>query len=164
METETNKQSVNYFSSVYLQGNKLEELPEELSLLRNLLVLHLPNNRIRFLSERISLPYSLNKLCLSSNNLTSIPESLHALPNLEVSTFHIRNCTKYLFVYFVLSLQVLEADRNKIKTIPASLFKLPKLRSLNLSQNSIRHIPPTVLSASNLEILLLGTTIHYILH
>ena len=51
---------------------------------------------------------------------------------------------------------MLEADRNKIQIIPLSLFKLLKLRSLNLSQNSIRHIPSSILSASNLEILLLG--------
>ncbi|KAI6655067.1 Leucine-rich repeat-containing protein 28-like [Oopsacas minuta] len=120
---------------LYAKGNKLEELPDQLSFLMNLSVLHVPNNRIQFISDKLSLPKSLSKLCISQNNLKSIPDSFESLTNLEV----------------------FEADRNCIKIIPKSLSTLPKLHTLNLSQNLIRNIPTSISSANSLEVLILDS-------
>ena len=44
-------------------------------------------------------------------------------------------------------------QKNKLKQIPASLFSLPLLNTLNLASNSLRDLPASVAGLVNLQTL-----------
>lgn len=99
---------------LYLPANKINQLPFSFGGLQSLRILALSFNQFEDFPA-ISMP-KLIVLDLSNNRLSSIPESIGALRNLE-------------FLYL---------QNNRIETLPESLFKMTKLKRLNLKGNSLR--------------------------
>ena len=79
----------NKLSHLYLQGNKLESIPEALFRLRNLTILDLSKNQIE--SSGIHEGFTFGKLSgldLSFNKLTEFPSALCASPELQTLRLH----------------------------------------------------------------------------
>ena len=53
--------------------------------------------------------------------------------------------------HYTINITLVRFSKNKIDTLPESIFKLPKLKGLSISDNPVRHIPVNILNAKLLE-------------
>ena len=149
----------------------LEEIPKELTILKNLKHLFLPKNCITIID--LNLP-NLNTLDLGRNSIRKIPLSITKLQNLKSLTLNqnritsLKNITKLSNLKILIlnsnlvrcfpkeianlvNLEQLSLVNNGIKWIPQELCQLKKLRSLNLAFNSISEIPEYFSCLKNLQ-------------
>lgn len=107
-----------------LHNCDLERIPHAIFSLINLQELDLKSNSIRTIEEIISFQHLKRLTCLKlwHNRIIAIPQSISQVKNIEI----------------------LHLSYNKLETLPAALFYLPKLRHLDLSHNSISLIPNEV--------------------
>jgi Leucine-rich repeat (LRR) protein len=97
---------------------KIEKIPKNISLLKNLKELKLDTNDLRVLAPEIGDLLQLERLSLSNNNLTMLPDTLGNMINLQ--SLHLAN--------------------NKFKKIPHCIFNMHKLVFLDLTSNNIIEI------------------------
>ena len=112
--------------TIWLQGNRLNELPEDaFQGLGNLRALLLDGNSLTTLPQGVFQGLSrLQLLRLGDNSFTSLPAEVFR--ELE-------------------SLERLSMERNRLTTLPASVFNgLSRLAGLNLSLNSLASLPPDI--------------------
>lgn len=114
----TNISGLVNLETLYLQSNRIEALEKDhLKPLTKLKILNLNFNQIYSFSGR-GLPHSLTDLGLSTNSLTTLNYSDLYMPSLEM----------------------LNIESNELQTIDVSalMLALPKLRTIRLSENSMR--------------------------
>lgn len=109
---------------LYLQANRLEALPQEMSQLVKLEVLvlgdDLNGNRLEDVPKSMLIRMTrLRVLSLARNRLYQFPWADLRLPALEE----------------------LDLEANQLAECPAKIVHFPRLRSLNLSKNQIEHLP-----------------------
>jgi|UniRef100_A0A6T2E1Q0 protein-tyrosine phosphatase len=104
---------MDWLTELKLHDNGLEELPNNISLLRNLECLSVTSNQLSTLPASIGSLTSLTKVDLNHNRIVDLPEDFG-------------NLTK---------LQECHLDFNKLTEIPAPLFKLSELAILGLVEN-----------------------------
>lgn len=121
-------------TSLSLFGNKLSELPNEISHLKHLEVLYLGKNQFDDFPEQICSLKSLRILSLAYNNLDSLPDCLCELEHLE-----------WLYL-----------NNNQLIHLPDSIGKLKKLEQLNLKRNVLTALPKQLFEARSLQVLDLG--------
>lgn len=111
-----------YLKNLNLQDNDLSEVPvESLKILRNLSLLDLSHNRINRVPEgAFETLKKLTTLKLSDNNVTLAEDSLRGLEG---------------------SLKNLNLKGTLQKQIPSAVRGMKTLAFLDLSQNSLRHLP-----------------------
>ncbi len=102
-------------TEIYLQGNRLSEVPEVIWTLPRLQVLRLDRNKLRYLSSKITLLRDLEVLSLRQNELTALPRGWGELSRLR------------------------EADlrENRLTQVPIELLDLPNLVRLDLRGNPL---------------------------
>lgn len=125
-------------TSLYLQNNAIVSIDADFSRIRELLLLDLRGNRIKFVSPAISTLTSLEQLYLDENSMTEVPTSLcklSKLATLSISGNAITQLTDCLGD--MPSLLVLNIQRNKVKRLPVSLQRSPKLVRLLIRGNDI---------------------------
>lgn len=112
---------------LYLGGNKLEHIPYEVGLLRNLVSLILCDNRLESLPNSLPFLRNLKSLSLHNNKLSTLPPEIVTLDLVELS---LRN--NPLVVRFVQemtfeppTLLELAGRVVKIKSLPYSAGDLP---------------------------------------
>ena len=98
-----------------LSNNNLDELPESIGLLTNLVRLELGSNNLEYLPESIGNLTNLERLELGSNNLEYLPESIGNLTKLEY----------------------LDLESNNLTSLPESFGNLTNLEGLYLYENNI---------------------------
>ncbi|KAK6127570.1 hypothetical protein DH2020_038688 [Rehmannia glutinosa] len=140
------------FTNVGFTRNKIQELPESIGGLLNLLHLNLRGNQLTSLPATISRLVRLQELDLSSNGLPVLPEtigSLVGLKKLNVETNDIEEiphtigrCT---------SLKELHADYNRLKALPEAVGRIESLEILTVRYNNIKQLPTTMASLSSLR-------------
>ncbi|XP_061797063.1 volume-regulated anion channel subunit LRRC8D-like isoform X2 [Nerophis lumbriciformis] len=103
---------------------ELERIPHAIFSLINLQELDLKSNNIRTIGEIVSFQHLKRLTCLKlwHNKITAIPASIG----------------------LVKSLESLHVSHNKLETLPEALFKLPKLRYLDVDHNLITVFPQDV--------------------
>ncbi|XP_061878274.1 volume-regulated anion channel subunit LRRC8D isoform X2 [Entelurus aequoreus] len=103
---------------------ELERIPHAIFSLVNLQELDLKSNNIRNIGEIVSFQHLKRLTCLKlwHNKITAIPASIG----------------------LVKSLESLHLSHNKLETLPEALFKLPKLRHLDVDHNLITIFPQDV--------------------
>jgi Leucine-rich repeat (LRR) protein len=114
-----------YLRQISLNDNKLSSLPEEIGFVKALKFLSLAGNKLMNLPGSIGMLKDLEHLNLARNQIIALPDSLS-------------RCTKITDLYLF---------DNKIASLPTptKVKELwPNLRLVNLSKNSMVHLPPAV--------------------
>ncbi len=110
--------------------------------------------------------YAITRLDVSKNNLLTLPHEVFQLPSLkQLNASH--NCITQLPSEGVSSsgngnqgdenrwlspwLEDVQLQKNKLKTVPGALFRLPALQKLNLSFNEIDKLPYDMWSCVSLH-------------
>lgn len=118
--------------------NRLERLPESISGLRELRILKAYGNRLRELPEAIGRLRRLNELHAGWNPITRLPDSIGELSDLE--TLNLSHCKLRALpesIGQLRSLRVVKLPGNQLRELPRSFYTLPDLRELDLSGNPL---------------------------
>lgn len=137
-----------------LSGNELEQLPEWLPQLPNLQILEVYNNQLTSLPDTLSLCLALQVLDLRANHLEQI-NAEHLPPSLiqlDLSENHLR---KLNLQQPFLKLHTLLLNHNQLSSFPR-LKNIPQLKNLILFRNKIKKGPQDWDTIKDLEKLNLG--------
>ena len=147
-----------------LSGCQLQCVSETVSNLTGLQSLNLERNFITHLPTSLVEVEGLKLLILNNNGIRSLPMDLGNLENLvELHICH--NFLQYLpdSIGCMPELTIIAASHNRLRTLPFTVLENTKLKTLNLRQNSISHVPPLgTLSLTHL--LLSNNDIEYLDH
>jgi Leucine-rich repeat (LRR) protein len=120
--------------SLSLFGNKLSDVPAEISVFSQLETLYLGRNSFEKFPEEICALKKLRILSLAYNDIDSIPDCICEMPSLE-------------WIYL---------NNNKLVHLPDSIGRLRKLEQLTLKRNSLKKLPEDLYNAESLQVLDLG--------
>lgn len=115
---------------VFINDNKLEDLPEEMAALDNVTFLYAYKNRMKAIPPVVGRMKGLLGMYFTENRLTEIPA----------------------FVYEMKQLRKLQVSKNHIKTIPPEFGNLTNLIHLNLSENDIAALPDSIANLKKLRV------------
>ncbi|XP_057709114.1 leucine-rich repeat-containing protein 58 [Corythoichthys intestinalis] len=120
---------------LYLNNNRLCELPSSVRHFSNLQLLDISNNGLSVIGEDITSLVKLRTLVAKNNRLNeySLPKNFGSL-----------------------QLEVLNLSGNRFEEIPLQCTKLRRLQSLSLGGNRLKSIPVEIENLSSLEVLYLG--------
>ncbi len=104
----------------------LNELPVNLSYLKNIINLSLKNNKLTYLPENINELKNIKTLILDNNSLSFLPENICYLDNLET----------------------LSLNNNSIEFLPICISKLGKLKELLIDNNNLSELPKEIVIKS----------------
>lgn len=135
----TNPDSVKHLD---LSGQKLGRIPADITRLSNLQTLVLKDNQITEIPDKLNRLKKLKNLDLSHNQiveitgldmpfLTRIDLSHNLIEKLALKSDSLKQVTS------------LNLKANRLRAIPATIWQLPSLTHLNVSQNSIQTIQVT---------------------
>ncbi len=122
-------EGIGFIQELYLNGNQIPAVPDDLTGFWSLRNLSLQHNQIGKIPEKVSFPDSLEVLSLSGNQIPAIPEKLEGLE--KVKRLYLAN--------------------NKITKIPSKLKGLENLELLSLSGNNIPIFPKKIEGLGNLK-------------
>ncbi|KAL6075956.1 PPM-type phosphatase domain-containing protein [Balamuthia mandrillaris] len=122
-----------------LGDNELESLPEEVGGLVNLVTLDLSNNALEALPESVGQWTALTTLSLKRNRLTALPESIQVTEETGWYSLYDPN----LF-------------GNRLTELPAGLWTLEAMQSLNLTSNRLTELPADIANLYGLTSLRVG--------
>ncbi|KAJ8704124.1 hypothetical protein PYW07_013418 [Mythimna separata] len=108
---------------LYLQDNRLEELPPQLFRLPGLSLLDVSNNKLRVLPAALWSAPALRDLNVALNHLRDLPtgHEVSGASDLVQDGPYVSN--------------------NKLRVLPAALWSAPALRDLNVALNHLRDLP-----------------------
>ena len=118
----TSIQKLNRLKVLYLDGNKLTELPVEIGDLKELWFLSVTNNQLVGLPSSIQKLNRLRELYLDENKLTELPAEIGDLTELWQLT----------------------VSNNQLVGLPTSIQKLNWLRELYLDGNKLTELPAEI--------------------
>lgn len=140
----------NQTQNVRLTYKGLVDFPMSLLEIQGMTHLDLSNNRLSELPESISLLRDLEYLNLANNNLISLPqESLAKLKKLR----HVNLSGNQLlffpsFILDIPTVQYLYLQKNEIVNIPKEIKDLKQLKILYIGDNNISNIPLEIVETS----------------
>jgi hypothetical protein len=139
-----------------LSSSVLNELPQNLEQLSQLVKLNLYNNKLTSLSDDITTLKHLVDLDLSSNKLTSLNPNISKVQYLHLLNLN-KNELRTLPEDFgnLENLKVLYLRNNYLEQMPRSITRLKNLKVLDLSLNQISSLPVEIANLENLEELIL---------
>ena len=132
----------------------LTELPEEVFALADTLeVLNLSGNRLRELPHQLSRLHKLQVLFASDNDFEVLPEVLGACPSLQMVGFKANRITLVPAAALPPALRWLTLTDNAIGHLPTELGQRPALQKLMLAGNRLTALPDGLQTAQRLELL-----------
>mmetsp|Transcript_14765 Transcript_14765/g.42020 ORF Transcript_14765/g.42020 Transcript_14765/m.42020 type:complete len:936 (+) Transcript_14765:121-2928(+) len=149
-------QSLQSLTSLDLASNRLSEVPESISLLKDLIILDLSYNNITnhaSLEVALGTLRSLQCLNLGANALTAVPKAvknMHELIWLNLFANEIEELPEDIFAslkqFFMPSMfaKSIRVSYNRIKTFPPVLCKMAYLQELHMAGNELKEIPDDV--------------------
>jgi len=139
-----------------LSNKNLNEIPEEIAILKNLQSLDISNNSFKSLPS-VLLGLNLKSINIKNNALSSLDNKMGTLDNLEVLDISFNKFQEFPSLLFSLKkLKELYISSNEIVWLPDELEELNTLELLDISNNKIDHICP-VFAKLNPEIKLILT-------
>ncbi|XP_072303575.1 uncharacterized protein lrrc69 [Eucyclogobius newberryi] len=130
-------------TSLKMSSKNLKEVPPNISMLPQLLVLLLNNNHICTLPEELLLLPHLTELNLGNNTFKEIPavvSHLERLKKLYLYSNHISTVSSEV-IGSLKNLCVLNLNHNHIQRLPSEIKSLTKLQCLSLAHNKLEDIP-----------------------
>ncbi|GIL63161.1 hypothetical protein Vafri_17275 [Volvox africanus] len=130
-------------SCLDIEGCRLDQLPAEISLLKNLKVLLAPRNKLTRIPTEIGrLSRSLIQLDLGTNKLTEVPAQLCELTALQTLNL-MANELEHLpeSIGNLRNLRLLGLKSNKLTELPSSVSKLTSLVELFITNNRLTDLP-----------------------
>ena len=132
----------------------LSELPEEIFALADTLeVLNLSGNRLRELPHQLTRLHKLQVLFASDNDFEVLPEVLGDCPALQMVGFKANRIADVPAAALPPALRWLTLTDNTIEHLPAALGQRPALQKLMLAGNRLRALPDSLQQAHRLELL-----------
>ena len=114
--------------------------------------LDLRSNQLTTLPENIGELQNLQKLSLGGNQLTALPESIGGLENLQMLFLYANQLTALPeSIGKLRSLQTLYLYSNQLRWLPESIDKLYNLQELDLSSNQLTALPESIGKLYNLQ-------------
>lgn len=163
--------------ALYLDRNRLKELPAQILAFKNLRLLHLSGNELEQLPEWLPLFPNLQTLEVDNNQLTSLPDTLSHCPALQVLDLRVNHLVQIKELQLppgliqldlsenhlqklnlqqpFLKLQTLLLNHNQLSSFPM-LKNIPQLKNLILFRNKIKKGPQDWDTIQGLEKLNLG--------
>lgn len=135
----------------------LSELPEEIfDLADTLEVLNLSGNRLRDLPHQLTKLHRLQVLFASDNDFTVLPEVLGDCPALQVVGFKANRIAHVPPVALPPALRWLILTDNVLSALPDQVGQRPALQKLMLAGNRLLALPSSLQAAQRLELLRLS--------
>jgi len=132
----------------------LSELPEEIFALADTLeVLNLSGNRLRELPHQLTRLHKLQVLFASDNDFEVLPEVLGDCPALHMVGFKANRIAEVPGAALPPALRWLTLTDNAIGRLPAELGQRPALQKLMLAGNRLQALPDSLQQAHRLELL-----------
>ena len=133
-------------TNLVLFHNKLTEVPEGLGSLHKLKFLDLSQNEIEAIPEGVFKLGVLQSLNLSGNKLTELPsiDGLKMLHIFNVSQNQLHALPDGITSEELVHLAEIKANGNVITELPDDFPQLPALKTLDVSENNIIHMPSTL--------------------
>ena len=132
----------------------LSELPEEVFALADTLeVLNLSGNRLRELPHQLTRLHKLQVLFASDNDFEVLPEVLGDCPALHMVGFKANRIAEVPAAALPPALRWLTLTDNAIGHLPAELGQRPALQKLMLAGNRLQALPDSLQQAHRLELL-----------
>ena len=132
----------------------LSELPEEIFALADTLeVLNLSGNRLRELPHQLTRLHKLQVLFASDNDFEVLPEVLGDCPALHMVGFKANRIAYVPAAALPPALRWLTLTDNAIGHLPAELGQRPALQKLMLAGNRLQALPDSLQQAHRLELL-----------
>ena len=132
----------------------LSELPEEIFALADTLeVLNLSGNRLRELPHQLTRLHKLQVLFASDNDFEVLPEVLSDCPALHMVGFKANRIAEVPAAALPPALRWLTLTDNAIGHLPAELGQRPALQKLMLAGNRLQALPDSLQQAHRLELL-----------
>lgn len=132
----------------------LSELPEEIFALADTLeVLNLSGNRLRELPHQLTRLHKLQVLFASDNDFEVLPEVLGDCPALHMVGFKANRIADVPAAALPPALRWLTLTDNAIGHLPAALGQRPALQKLMLAGNRLQALPDSLQQAHRLELL-----------
>ena len=139
---------------LYLNGNELTSLPDELLLCTKLRVLNVIANKLSILPKNFGNLLNLQEFHADENALTELPDSFECLARLrvaELSNNKLRELPSNL--QGLVALNTLNVSSNKLSKIPDSLGEIETLTLVDVSNNFIAVLPETCRSKAVIKML-----------
>lgn len=131
-------------SQLWVENNQLETLPSSLENCNSLKVLSCSNNQFEEIPEAVCHITNLNFLYFDQNKLTKVPSSLKNLVNLKYFYLSGNHLTSLPDLSTFKKLKMLSLRDNAFEKIPATLTKMRKLITLDLSHNALKNVQQVV--------------------
>jgi Leucine-rich repeat (LRR) protein/GTPase SAR1 family protein len=115
-------------------------------------VLDLSGNELTSLPEAIAALTQLQELDLSHNQLTAVPEAIAALTQLQTLDLSYNQLTAVPEAIADLTqLQVLDLSGNELTSLPEAIAALTQLQELDLSHNQLTAVPEAIADLTQLQ-------------
>ncbi|KAJ8002475.1 hypothetical protein DPEC_G00159300 [Dallia pectoralis] len=145
---------LNHLEKLYVCGNSLRTVPENIVKLKGLRILALDFNKIEDVPLAICELRNLTRLYLGSNRLVSFPPELRNLQNLRCLWMESNYFTRFpRQLYDLPQLRSLQMGDNRLRSLPPDLCRMEALRGLWLYGNRFTEFPRVLLRMVDLEIL-----------
>lgn len=132
----------------------LTEFPAELfDLADSLEVLNLSGNRLRDLPQDLTRLHKLRIIFCSDNRFTHVPEVLGQCTNLEMIGFKANQIAHLSAKALPPKLRWLILTDNRLQRLPAEIGACTRLQKLMLSGNRLRELPEEMAGCAHLELL-----------
>lgn len=136
-----------------LSDNKFVILPNDISRFTQLKHLNMSKNKLAKIPDCIGALTKMETLNFSHNNLSSLPRTLSNLINLKQVNLSNNHLKELPFMFCNLKhLDVLDLSKNEITKVPAEVAAF-NLVELNLNQNQISEISPSIATCPRLKTL-----------
>ena len=150
-------------NELQVREKKIKELDERIFKIENLKLLDFSKNELTFVSDSIENLQKLKVLRLNENKIEILPDNLIFLINIQEFEFRKNKISSFfdnippeLICKNWFNITILDLSSNRLRKIPKPVFHLKKLKTLNLSFNSIIDIGNIFNKDSPLDVLDLG--------
>ena len=139
---------------IYMNRNKVSELPEDIGNLKQLRRLYLGHNQLEYLPDSFYELTELRMLILKANKLTSLDDKirqLQRLVNLDISKNQLSELPAGIGQ--CRELKQLQLNSNKLASLPWQMKDLGVLEELNIARNQLTAIEslPTAIKVLRME-------------